>query len=74
MPARTSTSRVPNAGGTHSIIRDYAGQRFEKKVTTKGDITTLHRFTEAICIQLSETNPDIECKTIYRNENSKSKM
>ena len=27
-------------------------------------------FTEAICIQLSETNPDIECKTIYRNDNA----
>ena len=53
---RKHRARVPNASGTRSIIRDYAGQRFEKKVTTKGDITTHHRYLYRGYLQIAAVN------------------
>lgn len=53
---RKHKARVPNASGTRSIIRDYAGQRFEKKVTTKGKITTHQRFIYRNYLQIAAVN------------------
>ena len=53
---RKPRARVPTASGIRSISYDYAGRRFEKKVTTKGGITTHHRYLYRGYLQIAAVN------------------
>ena len=61
---RKPRTRVSNASGTRSISYDYARRRFEKKVvTTKGGITTHHRYLYRGYLQIAAVNLKADAST-----------